>query len=32
MIFPFGMLLAMIAIGPLLIPKWWSKNYAKVAL
>ena len=32
MILPFGALLAMIAIGPLLLPNWWLKHYAKVAL
>lgn len=31
MILPFVALLAMIAIGPLLFPKWWGKNYPKVA-
>ncbi len=32
MILPFGLLLASIALGPLLFSKWWSKNYPKVAL
>jgi hypothetical protein len=32
MILPFGLLLAMIALGPLCFSKWWLKHYAKVAL
>ena len=32
MILPFGLLLAAIALGPLLFPNWWAKNYPKVAL
>lgn len=32
MILPFGLLLAAIALGPLLFPKWWTKNYPKVAI
>jgi len=32
MIAPFGVLLAMIALGPLLFANWWTKNYPKVAL
>jgi Na+/H+ antiporter NhaD/arsenite permease-like protein len=31
MILPFALLLAVIALGPLLFPKWWTKHYAKVA-
>lgn len=30
MILPFGILLAMIALGPLFFPNWWLKNYPKV--
>lgn len=30
MILPFGALLALIAIGPLLFSNWWAKNYPKV--
>ncbi|HZV35303.1 MAG TPA: sodium:proton antiporter, partial [Verrucomicrobiae bacterium] len=29
MILPFGVLLAAIALGPLLFPKWWLRHYAK---
>jgi Na+/H+ antiporter NhaD/arsenite permease-like protein len=32
MILPFGILLAMIAIGPLFFSNWWAKNYPKVAI
>src|SRR6266576_2483422 len=32
MIFPFGLLLAAIALGPLFFADWWSKHYPKVAL
>src|SRR5580765_7354023 len=32
MILPFGALLAIIAIAPVLFSDWWSKHYAKVAL
>ena len=32
MILPFGLLLGIIALGPLLFPAWWLKNYPKVAL
>lgn len=32
MILPFGLLLATIALGPLLFPSWWGKHYPKVAL
>lgn len=28
---PFGVLLGMIALGPLLFAKWWSRHYGKVA-
>src|SRR5213594_4008839 len=31
MILPFGLLLATIALAPLLCPVWWSKHYPKVA-
>src|SRR6266404_3041094 len=31
MIVPFGVLLAAIATGPFLFPKWWARHYAKVA-
>ncbi|MFO1489071.1 MAG: sodium:proton antiporter [Verrucomicrobiota bacterium] len=31
MILPFGILLAAIALGPLLFPNWWLKHYAKVS-
>src|SRR3954468_3646421 len=31
MLLPFGVLLAFIALGPLLFATWWGKNYAKVA-
>ncbi len=32
MILPFVLLLGAIANGPLLVPKWWLRHYAKVAL
>jgi Na+/H+ antiporter NhaD/arsenite permease-like protein len=32
MIIPFGLLLGMIALGPLVAGKWWLKHYPKVAL
>jgi Na+/H+ antiporter NhaD/arsenite permease-like protein len=32
MILPFGVLLAAIALGPLLFSAWWAKHYPKVAL
>jgi Na+/H+ antiporter NhaD/arsenite permease-like protein len=32
MILPFGMLLATIALAPLLAADWWAKHYPKVAL
>src|SRR5688572_22065151 len=32
MIVPFGILLAAIALAPLLVPNWWLKHYPKVAL
>lgn len=31
MILPFGGLLALIALAPLLFPKWWGQHYAKAA-
>ena len=31
MILPFAVLLALIAIGPLLFPRWWAKQYPKAA-
>ena len=31
MILPFGILLALIALGPLLCPAWWHAHYTKVA-
>ena len=31
MILPFGALLAMIALGPLVMPSWWARHYPKVA-
>jgi Na+/H+ antiporter NhaD/arsenite permease-like protein len=31
MILPFGLLLGIIALAPLLAPNWWLKHYAKVA-
>jgi Na+/H+ antiporter NhaD/arsenite permease-like protein len=31
MMLPFGLLLGMIALGPLLFPGWWVKHYSKVA-
>ena len=30
-VLPFGLLLAAIALGPLLFADWWAKNYAWVA-
>jgi Na+/H+ antiporter NhaD/arsenite permease-like protein len=32
MILPFGLLLAIIALAPVLAPHWWLKHYTKVAL
>lgn len=32
MIIPFGLLLGMIAVGPLWFANWWGKHYPKVAL
>ena len=32
MILPFGLLLAIIALGPLLFAEWWARRYAWVAL
>ncbi|MDQ6631957.1 MAG: sodium:proton antiporter [Verrucomicrobiota bacterium] len=32
MILPFGVLLGLMALGPLLFPDWWTKNYVKAAL
>jgi Na+/H+ antiporter NhaD/arsenite permease-like protein len=32
MILPFALLLGAIASGPVLVPKWWLRHYAKVAL
>jgi Na+/H+ antiporter NhaD/arsenite permease-like protein len=32
MVLPFLILLAAIALGPLLAPEWWSKHYPKVAI
>src|SRR4051794_10207249 len=32
MMLPFGLLLALIALAPLLAPKWWLKFYPAVAL
>ncbi len=32
MIIPFGLLLGMIALGPLFFPDWWLKHYPKVAV
>ena len=32
MILPFGLLLGMIALGPLLFSEWWARHYPKVAL
>ena len=32
MILPFVALLALIAVGPLLFPNWWTRHYPKVAL
>lgn len=29
---PFGLLLLSIALGPLVAPGWWSRNYGKVAI
>ena len=31
MMLPFGLLLAMIALGPLFFLHWWEKHYPKVA-
>ncbi|HWY76337.1 MAG TPA: sodium:proton antiporter [Verrucomicrobiae bacterium] len=31
MMLPFGILLASIALGPLLFPAWWNRQYPKVA-
>jgi Na+/H+ antiporter NhaD/arsenite permease-like protein len=30
MVLPFGLLLLVIALGPLLFPNWWLRHYAKV--
>src|SRR5260221_2293770 len=32
MMLPFAILLATIAVGPLLFPKWWLRHYPKVAI
>ncbi len=32
MMLPFGILLLLIAIGPLAFPRWWHRNYPKVSL
>ncbi len=32
MLLPFGLLLALIALGPLLLPSWWARHYSKAAL
>jgi Na+/H+ antiporter NhaD/arsenite permease-like protein len=32
MILPFGLLLALIALGPVLFANWWVKHYSKAAL
>lgn len=32
MIIPFGVLLGLIALGPLFFPNWWLKHYPKVAI
>src|SRR5260221_4848470 len=32
LLLPFTLLLATIALGPLLFPKWWLKHYPKVAI
>ena len=32
LILPFALLLAAMAVGPIIAPNWWLKNYAKVAL
>src|SRR5690242_4466969 len=32
MMLPFGALLGMIALGPLLFPAWWLRHYPKVAI
>ena len=32
MMLPFGLLLAAIALGPLLFSQWWSRHYGKTAL
>ena len=29
---PFGLLLVLIALGPLFFPAWWSKHYPKVSI
>src|SRR6266849_5409021 len=31
MMLPFGLLLVMIALGPLIIPAWWASHYSKIA-
>src|SRR5690349_2896674 len=31
MALPFGVLLGMIALGPLLFPNWWARHYPKAA-
>jgi Na+/H+ antiporter NhaD/arsenite permease-like protein len=31
MILPFGLLLGTIALAPLVAPKWWGRNYPKIA-
>src|SRR5262245_48009328 len=31
MVLPFGLLLAAIALGPLLFARWWANHYPKVA-
>jgi Na+/H+ antiporter NhaD/arsenite permease-like protein len=31
MMLPFGILLALIALGPLFFPAWWNRHYPKVA-
>jgi hypothetical protein len=32
LILPFGILLLVIAVGPLVFAKWWHRNYPKVSL
>ncbi len=32
MMLPFGLLLAAIALAPLVVPLWWGKHYAKVSI